>query len=212
MGFVVGLVYNAQMIERKPLLGITGKTIEAVCAKWQAISQERPTYVRYARTVFSKMGKDQPGLLQFLVNFQENGYKGIGVEINDHPVFVTSILHAYDMLASSISEEDRKRPITKQLISETWYKILGHDAFGEDMATKKSGGRKIGIDLAWFYEELYKDSPDFVIWYESMLKELDGWECKSDFIFGVTFITMPFYLMKEADQLIKPLSGSEQID
>lgn len=189
------------MIER---LGITEEVVRMISSKVAPLAESLGLYTE---SVLSIMQGENPALLEFLETTSQNQSNGNEITIYNPFVFCCGAAFAYDMLRLSIPEAERKGKTTKDLLDLTLQNINDH-LIAEEAIEEDYHGESIKVDLSWFFDQLKSDSPHFMNWLEFTTKRLDGHKRKSDFLFGVTFVAMPFFMIKKTQELERLVFGN----
>lgn len=164
------------MSREASILGITQELVDQTYSHADPLVDDEQGLLHFIRGTMMRVHREQPQLYDYLRN------QPAGLNIFDPLTFGAGAAFTYDMLP----EQQRRQLLAEDEILAAHQSI--HDI--------KDGNSD--IDLRWYIEKLRVDSPEFSDWLGDMVTTFEGNEAKSDFIFGVVLISLPFYMRAEA--------------
>lgn len=173
------------MDKRESLLGLDFETVA------NFIDRPDDSYfsVGYLQEILRHLKVNQPELIRTLGS-------QIFPEVEKSTHFLAGALSTYDLIVSADEEFWGNKKIDKSVIHVVRENVVDSIVF-----SVKDDEALDGFNLDLFYQKLSKDSPDFVEWVEYQASRINGTRQINDFLSGVILIAMPFFMIREAEEL-----------
>ena len=162
-------------------LGITQEHIDKAHNHADPFTDDAESMLPYVRGTMMRFHREQPQLYDYIRD------QRAGIIIYDNLTFGMAAALTYDMMP----ENHRQQTLSEEEIE------VAHQSVQE----YREGEENPTIDLTWYINKLRLDAPEFSDWLSDIVTGLDEQESKSDFIFGVALVSLPFYMRAEAKAL-----------
>lgn len=171
------------MPERLGKLRVSEEAIAASIKHSDSFENDIPSFVK---GISGRIRREQPELYGYMqLVTPDSG-------VSDLLAYGLGISLTYEILPKFHTE----RPVTTNEIS------VMHQSFIEHVAHEEQDGKqKVVVELAWFIEKLWEDSPIFVNWLVDRIEQIESIEEKNSFLVGVMHTVIPFFMREEAREM-----------
>lgn len=182
------LCYNTAMNhEGEMRLGISQGMIDEAQARVAPFIDDTNLLEAVVKGRIAVISQQQPAYVDFVTN------TGFEVANGINPLtFTGAIMLAYEMVPEAARNE-RFNSDEVSAMRASFHEYITR-VVSEDSVS-------ITIDCATLMGKLEEDSPDFIIWLNKLIDDLDGEEKKADTMFGFLLGVAPFYFRAETRKL-----------